>query len=124
MKYIITESKLQSTFNSIMKEFSELERAEKSYDWYDHDKSRYVDLDTINFYEDVEYDWEDDSWVLQYQENPGDIGTVDEVPLLRYSVSWPFKSVINMFGDHFESLLKNWFEEIYNLPVKTVTIEQ
>ena len=65
MKYIITESKLQSTFNSIMKEFSELERAEKSYDWYDHDKSRYVDLDTINFYEDGEYDWEDDSWDLQ-----------------------------------------------------------
>ena len=124
MRYIISESKLQSMFNSIMKEFSELESAEKSYDWWDSDKNRYVDLNTTNFYEDVENDWEDDIWVLQYQKNPGDIGTADEVPLLRYSVTWPFRSIIGMFGNHFESLLKNWFEETYNLPVKTVTIEQ
>lgn len=124
MKYIITESKLQSTFNSIMKEFSELERAEKSYDWYDYDKNRYIDLNTTNFYEDVEEDWDDDSWILQYQKEPGDFGTADEVPLLRYSFHWPFLNIIQMFGDQFETLLKNWFEETYNLPVKTVTTEQ
>lgn len=123
MKYILTESKLQSVFNSMIKEYSDLEKTEKSYDWYNYDKNRYVDLNCVNFYMNIEEDWEDDSWILQYQSEPGDIGTKEQVPILRYSPFWPFKNQMEMFGERFETLLKNWFEETYNLPVKTVTTE-
>jgi len=123
MKYILTESKLQSVFNSMIKEYSDLEKTEKSYDWYNYDKNRYVDFNCINFYEDIEEDWEDDSWILQYQSEHGHIGTKEQLPILRYSPFWPFKNQMEMFGERFETLLKNWFEETYNLPVKTVTTE-
>lgn len=122
MKYIITESKLNSVFNSIMEEYSNLEKYERSYDWWNYELGRYTDFNVYNFYVDAELDYENDEWILQYQTEPGDFGTKEELPILRYGINWPFNNVINLFGEKtFNSHLKNWFEETYKLPVKTVS---
>ena len=44
----------------------------------------------------------------------------DKFPTLRVS-SKLYDSLINMFGVHNEHLIKDWFEEHYKFPVKTVT---
>ena len=77
-----------------------------------------------NFYKDIELDYEDDQWILQYQKTPGDIGEPEELPILRYG-DWWFKNIISILGkDNFERLLGEWFTDIYGLPVKTVKVEE
>jgi hypothetical protein len=125
MNYTITDDRLLEVFSSVMKEYSELEVAERSYDFHNYDEGRYVDLDVYNYYKDVDEDWEDDNWILQVQYMKGDAGKGMELPILRYS-DWWFRTIIPMFGDYFELLLKEWFNKTY-LPktiIKTVTKEQ
>lgn len=127
MEYKITRGQLFNSFKSLMKDYSELEQGEKSYDWWNQEKGRYVDLDVINFYEDIENDWEEDQWILQYQPKKGDIDPDLEVPILRYG-EYNFRNIIQIFGeDIFEKLLKEWFNNNYQVgfdnPVKSVTIE-
>ena len=127
MEYKITHNQLFKSFNSLMKEYSELQMTERSYDWYVHEKGRYVDLNVFNFYDDVELDWEDDSWIFQYQPEKGDIDPDLEVPILRYD-DYTLRNTIQIFGkEMFEKLLKEWFNNNfqigYNNPVKSVTIE-
>ena len=56
MKYTITDDRLLELFSNVVKEYSELEVAERSYDFYNSEKGRYADLDVYNYYEDVEED--------------------------------------------------------------------
>jgi hypothetical protein len=119
MNYKLKEEQLYTIFKRVMEEYSKLQPTERSYDWYISSKNRYVDLNTINFYEDVEMDWEDDTWILQYQEEQGDVSLKFKVPLLRYD-SYMLKTVIGMFRDYFKPLLKRWFEETFKLPVDNV----
>ena len=99
--------------------YSDLESAVRSYDYWVQEEGRYVDLDVLNFYEDPEEDWENDDWTLQYQDTPGDEGRDEDLPILRYGEYW-IKNIQSIFGDHFESLLKEWFEKTYNYEVKTI----
>lgn len=127
MEYKITIQQLTNSFKSIMKEYSELEQGEKSYDWWEEKKGGYIDLDVFNFYKDIENDWEDDSWILQYQPKKGDIDPNLEVPILRYS-EYDFKNIKQIFNkEMFEELLKEWFNSNYQVgrdnPVKSVTTE-
>lgn len=112
MDFKIKYQKLYPIFEKMMGEYSRLERTEKSYDYWDSSKGRYADLNVLNFYRDIENDWEDDDWVLQYQDEPGDEGNDDELPILRYG-EYPFGSLEETFGDYFPELFKNWFEETY-----------
>ena len=125
MNYTITDDRLLEVFSSVMKEYSELEVAERSYDFYNYEKGRYADLDFDNYYKDVEEDWEDDNWILQVQYMKGDVGKGMELPILRYD-EWWFRTIIPMFGDYFELLLKEWFNKTYSPKtiIKTVTKEQ
>ena len=125
MKYTITDDRLLELFSNVVKEYSELEVAERSYDFYNSEKGRYADLDVYNYYEDVEEDWEDDGWILQVQYMKGDAGKGMELPILRYA-DYTFRNVIAMFGEYFEPLLKEWFNKTYSpkTPIKTVTKEQ
>ena len=121
MKVLITEDKLQSLFNSMMLDYSKLNRIVKVYDYYDYDKGRYIDYSPFNFYgtyDDEEW-WELDDWVFQYADRPPYGISVEgfEIPLLIYHRG-RFKSMIQMFGDKFDDLLKNWFESTYDMPVK------
>jgi hypothetical protein len=125
MKYTITDDRLLELFSNVMEEYSELEVAERSYDFYNSEKGRYADLDVYNYYKDVEEDWEDDGWILQVQYMKGDAGEGMELPILRYA-DWWFRTIIPMFGNYFEPLLKEWFNKTYSpkTPIKTLTTEQ
>jgi hypothetical protein len=115
----IKYDKLYSSFEKMMKPYSDLTSAVRSYDYWVQENNRYVDLDVLNFYEDIEEDWENDDWTLQYQDTPGDKGGDEDLPILRYGEYW-IKNIQSIFGGHFEGLLKDWFEKTYNYKVKTV----
>jgi len=114
MKYSVKKEQLTNIFDSIMKEYENLESIDRSYDYWDSLKSRYVDEDVKNFYKDIDEDYEDDDWILQYQSMPGDSATKNEVPVLRYT-EYYFNNIKSMFGDSFEELMKDWFKRKYGL---------
>ena len=116
----IKYDKLFSAFENMMEEYSHLDHTEKSYDYWDNEKNRYVDLNVVNFYQDIEEGYEDDDWVMQYQDEPGDEGREEDLPILRYGDGYSFKSEQSMFGHHFDKLLKEWFEKVYGYNVKTI----
>jgi hypothetical protein len=119
MNLNIKYDKLYSIFEKMMKPYSNLDDAIRSYDYWVQEESRYVDLDVLNFYDDIDEDWENDDWTLQYQDRPGDEGRDEDLPILRYGEYW-IQSTQSIFGDHFETLLKDWFEKTYNHKVKTI----
>ena len=74
-------------------------------------------------------DWEDDDWIFQVQYERGVWGKGFELPILRYTEyqeNGRFMNLKLMFGDRFESLLKEWFNNTYPVeqPIETVTKEQ
>ena len=103
-----------------MEPYSNLGHTEKSYDYWVQEKGRYIDFDVINFYNDIDDDFEDDDWVMQYQNEPGDIGDEDNLPILRYGEHYSFPNIETMFNQYFDDLLKDWFENTYGLEVKTI----
>ena len=129
MEYKLTNKQLFNSFKSIMEEYSELDSQDRSYDYYDYEKSNYVDANVTNYYEDLEEDWESDDWIFQVQYERGDWGHGLELPILRYGEymgSGRFMTIKSLFGDYFEPLLKEWFNSTYPVetPIKTVTKEQ
>jgi hypothetical protein len=124
MDLIIKPKQLSNAFTSMMKEYSDLEHYERSYDYYAHEKGGYVDLDVVNYCVSVDDDYEDDNWILQYQVDPGDHGKKFKLPILRYS-DYEYRLLIAMLGESiFEELLGKWFTETYGWPVNSVTPEQ
>lgn len=127
MKVLISENKLQLVFNNLMSEYSDLKRVERDYDFWDYNRNKYIDYTPINFYDttgDDVYDadiWETDDWVFQYAKEPpyGEKVEGYPTPLLMYS-RYRFKNIIVMFGDKFNDLLKEWFEQTYDDIVVTV----
>jgi hypothetical protein len=119
MNLNIKYDKLYSIFEKMMKPYSNLDDAIRSYDYWVQEEGRYVDLDVLNFYDDIDEDWENDDWTLQYQDRPGDEGRDEDLPILRYGEYW-IKNIQSMFGNHFEDLLNDWFEKTYRHKVKTV----
>ena len=115
----IKYDKLSSIFEKLMEPYSNLERAQKSYDYWVDEKGRYVDFDVLNFYHDEE-DYEFDDWVMQYQNEPGDEGEEDDLPILRYGEHYSFPNIETMFNQYFDELLKDWFEKVYGYHVKTI----
>ena len=121
--------KILDLFSKVMEEYSNLESTQKSYDYYDYEKNRYVDANVVNYYRNLETDWEDDDWIFQVQYDEGDWGKGLETPILRYGEYMEhgrFTTIKSMFGNQFESLLKEWFNNTYPVeqPIKTVTKEQ
>ena len=116
----IKYDKLFSTFEKMMEQYSNLDYTEKSYDSWVFEKNRYIDLNVINFYHDIEEDYEEDDWVMQYQDEPGDEGREEDLPILRYGKGYSFPVEESMFGQYFDELLKDWFEKVYGYNVKTV----
>jgi hypothetical protein len=120
MNVNIKYDKLLSTFEKMMEEYSNLDHTEKSYDYWVQEKDGYVDWDVLNFYHDIEEDYEDDDWVMQYQNEPGDEGRPEDLPTLTYGKGYSFPAEESMFGKYFEELLKDWFEKVYGYKVKTI----
>ena len=120
MNVNIKYDKLLSTFEKMMEEYSNLDHTEKSYDYWVQGKMNYVDWDVLNFYHNIEEDYEDDDWVMQYQNEPGDEGREEDLPTLTYGKGYSFPTEEAMFGKYFEELLKDWFEKVYGYNVKTI----
>ena len=116
----IKYDKLYSVFEKLMEPYSNLDHTEKSYDYWVQEKGRYVDFDTTNFYHDIEEDWENDDWVVQYQDEPGDEGVEEDLPILRYGENYSFPNIETMFNQYFDDLLKDWFKKTYGFEVKTI----
>jgi hypothetical protein len=116
----IKYDKLYSVFEEMMGEYSNLDHTEKSYDYWVQEKGGYVDWDVLNFYHDIEEDYENDDWVMQYQYEPGDEGREEDLPTLTYGKGYSFPTEESMFGKYFEELLKDWFEKVYGHNVKTI----
>ena len=116
----IKYDKLFSTFEKMMEEYSNLDHTEKSYDYWVQGKMNYVDWDVLNFYHNIEEDYEDDDWVMQYQNEPGDEGREEDLPTLTYGKGYSFPVEESMFGKYFEEILKDWFEKVYGYNVKTI----
>lgn len=124
MNVKLTNNQLKKSFYNLMFEYRDLEHTGKSYDYWIQEKPGYSDINVENYYKDIEEDWENDEWIIQYQEEPGDIGTPDEVPILRYN-EWYFRNIITMLGkENFERLLGEWYTDVYGWPVKTVKEEE
>ncbi len=96
MNYTITDERLMELFSNLMKEYSYLDKAEKSYDYYLYEKSRYVDFDVMNYYRDIDEDWEDDAWIFQVQYDRGDIGVDFELELTTPSIVYDQERVALM----------------------------
>jgi hypothetical protein len=116
----IKYDKLFSIFDKVMQPYSNLDHTEKSYDYWVQEKGDYVDWDVLNFYNDIEEDYEDDDWVMQYQSEPGDEGEEEDLPILRYGEHYSFPNIESMFSQYFDELLKDWFEKVYGYNVKTI----
>ncbi len=116
----IKYDKLYSIFDKVMQPYSNLDHTEKSYDYWVQEKGGYVDFDVINFYHDIDEDYEYDDWVMQYQNKPGDEVKKEDLPILTYGPNYSFPNVESMFGQYFERLLKDWFEKTYGFEVKTI----
>jgi hypothetical protein len=116
----IKYDKLYSIFEKLMDPYTNLEYTKKSYDYWVQEKGRYVDFDTTNFYHDLEEDWENDDWVVQYQDEPGDEGVEEDLPILRYGENYSFPNIETIFNQYFDDLLKDWFEKVYGYHVKTI----
>jgi len=119
MKILIKENKLTDTFNNLMSSYVGMEPIDRWYEYYED--YNWVEMNSVNFYEDPEIDWEGDYWVFQYQRDFE--GNTDPKIFPRLTCdSYEFGNFKNMFGPFFEKLMKNWFEENYNLPVTSVII--
>ena len=123
MKLIITEHQVENIYDSFKKmmgKFSKLDKGERPYDFWVQNRDSYVDYTPINFYNDGEEDWEDDDWVFQYSEvEPYTGNKIGIYPMLQYS-EYKLKSIKIIFGPYFDTFLKRWFVETYNLPVNKV----
>ena len=67
MNYEITKDRLLEVFSTVMKEFSNLQETERSYDFYNYNEGRYVDLNVHNYYKDIDEDWEDDGSIIHLE---------------------------------------------------------
>ena len=69
----IKYDKLFSAFEKMMEPYSNLDHTEKSYDYWVQEKGRYVDFDVINFYHDIDEDFEYDDRYNTLLDNVDDI---------------------------------------------------
>lgn len=111
------EIKLKRSFDEFMKKYTSLIEQDREYE--DDDYKVYSSL---LFYKkndegDIdEDDWEDDLYVFK-------LIPIDDYGndlLLEYDVRF-FSPIIGSFGDMFDSLLKEWFEEHYKYKISTIS---
>jgi hypothetical protein len=74
-------------------------------DWYGEE-----DSDVIFYYLDVEY----------YSDEPSSKPFKDDAPILDVTGDYS-EHLDTMFGNHWKGPMKKWFQDNFNLPVKTVT---
>lgn len=119
MRILIKENKFKSSFNRLMSEYVGMEPIDRWYEYYDDFK--WKEMNSINFYRDVEVDWEEDYWTFQYLKDYEGDNNPKKFPRLICD-TYQFGNFKNTFGPFFEDLIKEWFEMNYNLPVTSVVL--
>jgi hypothetical protein len=127
MKVIITENKLFDsiysyidgdfnkddihwTYGISMEEWGDNFEDENYLIFYNGDWEGEEDSDVIFYYLDVEY----------YSDEPSSKPFKDEAPILNVNGEYS-EHLDTMFGNHWKEPMKKWFQDNFNLPVKTVT---
>lgn len=129
MKVLITENKLFDSIysyidgdfnkddinwvyglNDVDDEYSEIEENKHLLIFFKGDWESEEDSDVIFYYLDVEY----------YSDEPSSKPFKDEAPILDVTGEYS-EHLDTMFGNHWKEPMKKWFQDNFNLPVKTVT---
>lgn len=127
MKVLITENKLFDsiysyiegdlnkddihwTYGTSMEEWGDNFEDENYLIFYKGDWEGEEDSDVIFYYLDVEY----------YSDEPSSKPFKDEAPILDVTGEYS-EHLDTMFGNHWKGPMKKWFQDNFNLPVKTVT---
>jgi hypothetical protein len=131
MKVVITENRL---FNSIYKYIDETFNP-KEMDWVyspgvDEDGFEDIDLDNENFLIFFKGDWEgeyDSDVVFHYFDldfyDENDVAQKsfrEKAPVLEVMGEYG-ENLDTMFGNHWHESMKKWFQDNFNLPVKTLS---
>ena len=127
MKLLITENKLFDsiysyidgdfnkddihwTYGISMEEWGDNFEDENYLIFYNGDWEGEEDSDVIFYYLDVEY----------YSDEPSSKPFKDDTPILDVTGEYS-EHLYTMFGNHWKGPMKKWFQDNFNLPVKTVT---
>jgi hypothetical protein len=127
MKVLITENKLFDsiysyidgdfnkgdihwTYGTSMEEWGDNFEDENFLIFYNGDWEGEEDSDVIFYYLDVEY----------YSDEPSSKPFKDDAPILDVTGEYS-EHLDTMFGNHWKGPMKKWFQDNFNLPVKTVT---
>jgi hypothetical protein len=127
MKILITENKLFDsiysyidgdfnkddihwTYGTSMEEWGDNFEDENYLIFYNGDWEGEEDSDVIFYYLDVEY----------YSDEPSSKPFKDEAPILDVTGEYS-EHLDTMFGNHWKEPMKKWFQDNFNLPIKTVT---
>ena len=127
MKVIITENKLFDsiysyidgdfnkddihwTYGISIEEWGDNFEDENYLIFYNGDWEGEEDSDVIFYYLDVEY----------YSDEPSSKPFKDEAPILNVTGEYS-EHLDTMFGNHWKEPMKKWFQDNFNLPVKTLS---
>ena len=126
MKVLITENKLFNSIYNYIDDTFDTSNLEPSHPevWDDEEMSEIENPYITDFYYDT---WgEDEKWVFSYYsyENYSNEPKPwkDKSPILSVN-GHDWENLSNMFGSRWKDPMKKWFEDKFELPVKTVTID-
>lgn len=115
MKFIISESKLESYIMSYLDSIPELQNLTMvEEDFFDWAQGVFVE---VIFFESEPNIPQMEYYPIQSNREGWGYFELESQPLLKINTDIKIKE---MFGDSFEGFVKKWFEHKYNLPVKTV----
>ena len=115
MKYIINENNLQKIINNYLNSLPELQNLSLVEDnFFDWDSG--VSVDVIFFESEPDIPQMEYYPVQSNTEGWSD-SDLEGHPLLKINIETNLDKII---GEGVEKYVKDWFEKIYNLPVKTI----
>jgi hypothetical protein len=115
MKYLITESKLESTIHSYLTHYihPDYNWGPELHDFYREDVKKYGRYDFL-INDDIAYTYDG------YQ-GYADSDEVEEIGIL-YILPWLVDKLTTLFGNFWQPVFKDWFEENSGLEVKKMII--
>ena len=129
MKVIITESKLFNTIYDHIDETNDRNDIDWVYGPNEEGDDWQENPDDENFLIFFKGEWygEDESDIIfnyfdvdYYTDTPSEKPFRDEAPILEVIGEYA-EHLNSMFGNHWVEPMKKWFQDKFNLPVKTVT---
>lgn len=130
MKVLITENKLfDAMYNYIDETFDASNFVKLHPDVWDDNEMEDVENPYItDFYYNVWNDDENSGSIFSYFSDeyygnePSSKSWKQKAPILEVN-GYDWQNLTSMFGSHWIEPMKKWFEDKFNLPIKTVTVE-